>query len=67
MTPPTNEPCFEVLFVTILLWVALFGIVDVLVAQIESIEGRLAAYTAVGAFAVFFVAFARDVTFCSLQ
>lgn len=62
-----NEPCLEVLLMTILLWVAIFGIVDELVGQIPEVGGRLAAYLAVGLIAVGFVAGMSDVTWCSLQ
>ena len=60
-------PCFEVLVVTIMLWIALFGIFDELVMYFDDTRVRLISYSAVGLTAVAFVALTDGINFCSLQ
>lgn len=55
------------LLATILLWISIFGAVDALVAELESLGARLAAYGALGLAAVLFVDLTAGVSFCSLQ
>ena len=62
-----QEPCFDVLIATILLWVCIFGVVDLMVAELPNLASKLAAYGVLGLISVLFVVFTRSVTFCSLQ
>ena len=62
-----NEPCFEVLFVTIMLWVSIFGMFEEVVGQIQDAHGRVIVYACIGLVAVCFVVATSDMTFCSLQ
>jgi hypothetical protein len=58
--------CIETLLVTILSWVAIFGIVDNIVSQLKSDSDRMVAYTLVGGLAAV-LAWAFDhITVCSL-
>ena len=62
-----TQPCLEVLVATITLWVAIFGVVDEVVAHIPSVAGRISVYVALGLGCVVFVTTVQDVTWCSLQ
>jgi hypothetical protein len=58
--------CVETLLVTILCWVAIFGIVDNLVSRLKTDMERLAAYALVGGLAAALAVAFKHVTVCSL-
>jgi uncharacterized membrane protein YgaE (UPF0421/DUF939 family) len=58
--------CIETLLVTILCWVAVFGVVDTLVSRLQTDTERLAAYALVGGLAAVLALGFGHVTVCSL-
>ena len=59
--------CVEVLLVTILLWVSLFGIVDVLVSQLDEISHRLMAYGCIGGVVLLFSYSSSTINACTMM
>ena len=60
-------PCIEVLFITITLWIAVFGIVDELVSLLVDVRDRLVVYCAIGFVGVLMVYLTEGISFCNLQ
>jgi uncharacterized membrane protein YgaE (UPF0421/DUF939 family) len=58
--------CIETLLVTILSWVAIFGIVDNIVSQLKTDSERIVAYTLVGGLAAVLALAFGHITVCSL-
>jgi hypothetical protein len=65
-SPRADMTCMETLLVTILCWVAVFGVIDNLVSRLKTDAERLAAYGLVGVLAAALAWACRRVTVCSL-
>ena len=55
------------LFITVILWVAVFGIVDELVSLLVDVRDRLVVYGAIGFTGVLMVYLTEGISFCNLQ
>lgn len=58
--------CVETLLVTILCWVAVFGIVDILVSRLKTDAERVTAYALVGGLAAVLAWACGHMSVCSL-
>lgn len=58
--------CVETLLVTIMCWVSVFGIVDILVSRLKTDTERITAYALVGGLAAVLAVAFKHVTVCSL-
>lgn len=59
--------CFEVLFATILLWVAIFGVMEELMQQFGKSNYKLLFYCLLGFFVTCWVYEKQHISFCTLM
>ena len=59
--------CFEVLLATVLLWVAIFGVVDEMMQRLDKTNYRLGFYCILGILVACWVYETQRISFCTLM